>query len=351
VLPARNSLKDLQDTHPEMEIRLLTERGQPPGYVAQGVDERGHDFTVQSGTVEGLRSQIEGPLVEFDESRPSVPRVYDYWLGGSSNFAADRELAGKIEEAYPGTREMVIENRHFLVRAIRFVMSTGISQVIDVGAGLPASPAVHDIAREVVSAARVAYVDNEMMVIRHLQAEIGGRPGLAAVPADLRYPGAVWARPELDRVIDTGQPVLLILAFVLHFHDAAAARRIASGFARLLAPGSWVIITVATGDTRIGAQISEAYTAGTIHNHSERTFRAFFDGLEVYGPGLVDARAWHPHGPAGPIPGREAIVLAGVARKPVNGTAAAGEAAPSGYEAAPSGYIDGPETPTCELQS
>lgn len=343
MLPARNSLKALQDTHPGIEISMVAERGQPPGYVARGTDSNGKEFTVQSGTVEGLRRQIEGPLVDFDSSRPSIARVYDYWLGGSSNFAVDRELAARIEEVYPGTREMVTGNREFLIRAIRFVISTGVSQVIDVGAGLPTSPAVHDIAREIIPAARVAYVDNEMMVIRHLQAEIGGRPGLAAVPADLRYPGAVWARPEVDRVIDTGQPVLLILAFVLHFHDAAAARRIAAGFVRLLAPGSWVIITVATGDTRIGAQISEAYTAGTIHNHSERTFRAFFEGLEVYGPGLVDARAWHAHGPAGPVPEREAIVLAGVARKPADGTAAAGEAAASGY-------IDGPETPTCEPQ-
>ncbi len=342
MLPARNSLKALQDAHPHVDIGMVAERGQPPGYIARGTDSHGKEFTVQSGTVEGLRSQIEGPLMEFDESRPSIPRVYDYWLGGRNNFAVDRELAGKIEEVYPGTGEMVIENRQFLVRAIRFVMSTGISQVVDVGAGLPTSPAVHEIAREIVPAARVAYVDNEMMVIRHLQSEIGGRPGLAAVPADLRYPGAVWARPELDRVIDTGQPVLLILAFVLHFHDAAAARRIASGFARLLAPGSWVIITVATGDTRIGAQISEAYTAGTIHNHSERTFRAFFAGLEVHGPGLVDARAWHAHGPAGPIPEREAIVLAGVARKPADDT---------GSQAALSGHIDSPHTPTYDSQS
>ena len=344
MLPARNSLRALQDAHPEIEIRLLAERGQPPSYVARGVDKRGHEFTVQSGTVEGLRSQIEGPLVDFDSSTPSIPRVYDYWLGGSSNFAVDRELAGKIEEVYPGTREIVIENRQFLVRAIRIVTSTGISQVVDVGAGLPTSPAVHEIAREIVPDARVAYVDNEMMVIRHLQAEIGGRAGLAAVPADLRYPGAVWARPELAEVIDTEQPVLLILAFVLHFHDAAAARRIAGGFARLLAPGSWIIITVAAGDMRIGAQISEAYTAGTIHNHPPLTFRAFFAGLEVYGPGLVDARAWHPLGPAWPIPGREAIVLAGVARKPVNGTAVVGEAAPSGY-------MDSPEAPACESLS
>jgi hypothetical protein len=316
VLPARNSLKALQDAHPGIDIGMVADRGQPPGYVARGVDGRGEEFTVQSGTVEGLRSQIEGPLVDFDSSTPSIPRVYDYWLGGSSNFAVDRELAGKIEEVYPGTREMVAGNRQFLIRAIRFVMSTGIGQVIDVGAGLPTCPAVHKIAREVVPAARVAYVDNEMMVIRHLQAELGGVPGLVAVPADLRYPGAVWARPELAGVIDTDRPVLLILAFVLHFHDAAAARRIVSGFVRLLAPGSWVIITVAAGDTRIGAEISEAYTAGTIHNHPALTFQAFFEGLEVYGPGLVDARAWHAHGPAGPVPERAAIVLAGAARKP-----------------------------------
>jgi hypothetical protein len=183
--------------------------------------------------------------------------------------------------------------------------------------------------RQVIEAAIVRTYRGQGHQLSALAREMhmSGRPGLAAVPADLRYPGAVWARPELDRAIDTGQPVLLILAFVLHFHDAAAARRIASGFARLLAAGSWVITTVATGDTRIGAQISEAYTAGTIHNHSERTFRAFFAGLEVHGPSLVDARAWHAHGPAGPIPARDAIVLAGVARKPEYDTSVARDGA------------------------
>jgi hypothetical protein len=212
---------------------------------------------------------------------------------------------------------MVRENRDFLKLAVRHVASQGTGQFIDAGSGLPTVPAVHQIAREVIPAARVAYIDNEMLVIRHWQSEYTmSDPGLAAVAANLRYPAAVLADPALAGVIDMSRPVCVILALVLQFQEASAARKIAAGFIRALAPGSFVIITVPVGEARLGARISEAYTAGTIHGHSPQTVRSFFGGTQIQAPDLADAREWKPRGPAMPAPPRDAIVLAGVGRKP-----------------------------------
>ena len=57
----------------------------------------------------------------FDVGRPTTARMYDYWLSGQDNFAADRAAALRVEQAAPAARLMAIENRRFLQRAVRFL--------------------------------------------------------------------------------------------------------------------------------------------------------------------------------------------------------------------------------------
>jgi hypothetical protein len=97
----------------------------------------------------------------FDPTRPNIARVWDYWLGGKENFAADCELAEKMLAVHPVSAQMARENRDFLGRAVSYVATRGVRQFIDVGAGLPTATNTHDIARHVDCEARVAYVDND----------------------------------------------------------------------------------------------------------------------------------------------------------------------------------------------
>ena len=97
----------------------------------------------------------------FDPTRPNIARVWDYWLGGKDNFAADRELAEKMLTVHPVSAQMARENRQFLGRAVSYVAARGVRQFIDVGAGLPTALNTHDIARGIDPQARVAYVDND----------------------------------------------------------------------------------------------------------------------------------------------------------------------------------------------
>ena len=127
----------------------------------------------------------------FDPTKPNIARVWDYWLGGKDNFAADRELAEKMLAIHPVSAEMARENRQFLGRAVGYVGRQGVRQFIDVGAGLPTALNTHDIARQVDPKARVAYVDNDSVVISHARALLAGGPGVIAVPGDLRKPDSV----------------------------------------------------------------------------------------------------------------------------------------------------------------
>lgn len=130
------------------------------------------------------------PLLPFDATRPNIARAYDYILGGKDNFPPDRELAGKILTIYPGARQMAKDNRRFLLRALTYVLAQGIGQYIDLGAGLPTSPAVHEIVRRHSAIAPVAYVDNDPVVLNHLHV-MAAKPGPTWPPSPPTSP----ARP------------------------------------------------------------------------------------------------------------------------------------------------------------
>ena len=176
----------------------------------------------------------------FDASKPNIARVWDYWLGGKENFAADRELAEKMLAVHPLTAQMARENRQFLGRAVSYVAGRGIGQFIDVGAGLPTALNTHDIARRVNPQARVAYVDNDPVVISHARSLLAKSPGVIAVPGDMRDPGGILGDDGLTALIDLAEPACVIMSGVLHFADAGTARQVTAAFARALAPGSYL---------------------------------------------------------------------------------------------------------------
>src|SRR6266699_4014219 len=233
----------------------------------------------------------EGRAVEpFDPTRPNIARVWDYWLGGKDNFAVDRELAQKMLEVHPPSAQMARENRRFLGRAVSYVTGCGVRQFIDVGAGLPTAVNTHDIAREVAPETRVAYVDNDPIVISHARSLLARRPGVIAVPGDMRDPGRILTDPGLTDLIDLAEPACVIMSGVLHFADPATARDIAAVFARAIAPGSYLIISVGSGNPSEGENFTSAYTAARIYIHTQEEVQGFFGGLELVPPGVVSVR-------------------------------------------------------------
>ena len=252
----------------------------------------------------------------FDTTRPNIARVWDYWLGGKDNFAADRELAQNLLAVHPPSAQMARENRQFLGRAVRYVAARGVRQFIDVGAGLPTAVNTHDIAQEIAPQARVAYVDNDPMVISHARSLLARSPGVIAVPGDMREPDGILADAGLKELIDLAEPACVILSAILHFADAGTARDVAGAFARAVVPGSYLIISVGSGNPSEGENFTSAYTAGRVYIHSLAEVRSFFDGLELVPPGVVAVTCWPGDAPAPAGTPRTATFLGGVARKP-----------------------------------
>ncbi len=255
-------------------------------------------------------------MADFDPSTPSIARVYDYLLGGKDNFAADREVAQKLLAVAPLTIKVTRENRQFLAQAVTWAARRGISQFIDVGCGMPTVPSTHLTARAVIPGARVAYIDNDPVVLSHLRAlAADGDPGVTVVDGDVREVSTV-----LDAVaagIDLTAPACLLMGYLLHFFPPDAARDLVAGYVAALAPGSYIVLSAGRADGEEAKAGFGAYSSGAarVYNHSVPEFASFFGPLELVPPGVVDGRAWQPDSewPVH-VPPREGQVIVGVAR-------------------------------------
>jgi O-methyltransferase involved in polyketide biosynthesis len=253
---------------------------------------------------------------DFDASTPSIARVYDYLLNGKDNFAADREVAEKLLAVAPLTADVTRENRQFLARAVTWAANHGISQFIDLGCGMPTVPNTHETAQAITPGARVAYVDNDAVVLTHLRALAAkGNPGVTVVDGDVRETDTI-----LDAVaagIDLAAPACLLMGFLLHFFAPDAARDLVAGYVAALAPGSYVVLSAGRADGEAAKAGFGTYSAGAaqVYNHSVPEFASFFGPLDLVPPGVVDSREWRPDWEQ-PVhlPPRDGQVIAGVAR-------------------------------------
>jgi O-methyltransferase involved in polyketide biosynthesis len=236
----------------------------------------------------------------IDTSVPNVARVYDALLGGKDNFAADRAQAAKLTQFDPSLPWLVRQNREFVNRVVTWAAGRGIGQFLDLGAGLPTHPAVHEAAREIIASARVVYLDNDPVVVLHAQSLLAGPDGVTAVRADLTQPERVMSRQMLEGLLDPAEPMCVLIAAVLHFMSAEAARDLVGGYARLLAPGSVVAVSViGSDDPEVAAQARQAYTATRTYTHSREDVAGFLAeaGLALVEPGVVLAHAWRGNMP------------------------------------------------------
>jgi O-methyltransferase involved in polyketide biosynthesis len=259
------------------------------------------------------------PVTGFDPKSPNVARVYDYGLGGKDNFPADRDAAVRLLALYPSVAKAIAGNKQFVSRALTWVAGQGVGQFIDLGAGLPAEPAVHEITRAVIPDARVAYVDNDPVVRSHLNALFlePDRP-VRVVNGDIWDAAAVLRALAGD--IDLTRPVCLIMTMVLHFLDAEPARSLVASYLAAAAPGSYVIASVGHGEGEAADKFFGAYSASVqrLYNHPVAEFARMLGQLELVPPGITDAYAWLPGwGDAPPtVPSGDARVIAAVGRLP-----------------------------------
>jgi S-adenosyl methyltransferase len=239
--------------------------------------------------------------VPFDTTVAHPARVYDFWLGGKDNFAADRVVGEKTLEVYPELAEAVRANRRFLARAVRHLVGqAGIRQFLDIGTGIPTANNTHEVAQAASPDCRVVYVDNDPIVLTHARALLTSGPSgaTAYLDADLRDTGDILRRAA--HTLDFTRPVAVMLLAILQFiGDEQDPLQIITDLMAATPPGSHLVISHPTGDFN-PAQAKQSIADYNKQVTQPATLRTreqiltFLDGLHLLEPGLVPVSQWRP---------------------------------------------------------
>ncbi|MFE1166649.1 SAM-dependent methyltransferase [Nocardiopsis sp. NPDC058789] len=253
----------------------------------------------------------------IDMDTPSIARMYDYLLGGKDNFAPDRKACEALAEHMPELVACANDNRAFLGRAVDHVVSQGVDQFLDLGAGLPTTDNTHQVAQRTEPRARVLYVDNDPIVLAHGRALLGDSQSTAFLHADVRDTDEILNSPEAEKLIDLDQPICVMLVSLLHcLPDDSDPFGMVRSLMERVVPGSAVIYSHVVSDDPAAAawmdgMMLEFGTAwGRVRTPAEAS--QVFEGLEPVSPWtdgrdadptLVDCASWrHPGNEPRPRP-------------------------------------------------
>ncbi|MFF9127027.1 SAM-dependent methyltransferase [Streptomyces sp. NPDC014889] len=239
----------------------------------------------------------------IDENVPTAARMYDHYLGGKDNYAADRSACEELDKVVPSTRRLALNNRRFLQRAVRTLAEEhGIRQFLDHGSGLPTQNNVHQVAQRVDPESYVVYVDNDPMVLVHGRALLQQDERTAVIHADLRQTDEIFSHPETKRLIDFSQPVAVLFNSVFHCipdSETDGPLAVVERVRERLAPGSLMLMCqLVSEDPEVRAFVTDFMDKATQGHwgrvRQEKDVAALFEGLELLEPGLVEVSTWRP---------------------------------------------------------
>ncbi|EQD83073.1 S-adenosyl methyltransferase [Saccharopolyspora erythraea NRRL 2338] len=253
-----------------------------------------------------------------DGSVPSAARIYDWLLGGSHNFEADRRFGQQLLAQHPYTRHMAMLNRNFLRVAVEMMLEAGIRQFLDLGSGIPTVGNVHEIAHRHHPESRVLYVDNEAVAVAHTEILLKDTENATMVQSDACDVDAVLGDERTREMLDLSQPLGLLAVTLFHYvAEESDPARVMARYRDVLAPGSVLAMTHLFTD-RATEEIVELMrrTQNNVFPRTREEIAGFFGDLDVEEPGLAPVSSWLAH--QGIDVDQDAgagRLLAGVARK------------------------------------
>ncbi|WP_245900431.1 SAM-dependent methyltransferase [Prauserella shujinwangii] len=242
----------------------------------------------------------------IDTTRASIARVYDAALGGTDNYAIDREVLAQVARAAPEVKDLAWSNRQFLIRAARFVVDQlRIDQFIDCGSGLPTAENTHQVVQRLNDEATVVYVDNDPVVLAHGRALLEENERTHLVDADIFVPEDVLGHEGVRKHIDFDRPVALLHVGTWHHYLDDDAPDLMRRYIEAFAPGSAVVLShffdPETAElSPLARRMEELFIHSPMGSGRFRTraqIEALFGDLRMIEPGVALCDLWWPDGP------------------------------------------------------
>ncbi|MCX2731800.1 SAM-dependent methyltransferase [Saccharopolyspora sp. NFXS83] len=253
-----------------------------------------------------------------DVTVPSVARCYDFALGGKDNFDVDRAAVAAANAVAPEASELAKVNRSWHIRATRFLAEhAGITQYLDLGAGLPTAENTHEVVRRINGSAHVVYVDNDPAAAAHGRVLLDDHHLTRYVEGDLTEPDEILDHPVVLGHLDFTRPIALYQSATMHHQpDDLDLPGIMRRYVDALPAGSYVVLShfwdpggEAGAPVRRIRESMLAHGLDADHFRSREQIERLFPGLELVpsGPnsadGLVPLLDWWPDGPLLTEPG------------------------------------------------
>ena len=248
--------------------------------------------------------------------QPHSARIWNYWLGGKDNFAADRQVGEQVKQVYPEVVKVARESRDFLGRVVRFLTAeAGIRQFLDIGTGLPTAGNTHEVAQSLAPDAKVVYVDHDPLVLVHARALLTGPGSTDYIDADVHEPAVILQ--GATKTLDFSRPVALMMLGILGNvadDDVPGPAEIVDQFVSAVPAGSYLVIndSVVTEETAEAVRTARGGGAD-YHLRTIEQMNGFFTGLDLIEPGVVSTPLWRPSPDSSP---QALNVYCGVGRKP-----------------------------------
>lgn len=266
---------------------------------------------------------------EVDTGTPTSARLYHYYLTGEPVYRTDQIFADKVYDELPFLHTWALHNRAFLARAVRFMASQGIRQFLDIGSGLPTGGNTHEVARAIAPDARVVYVDKDLDAVARAHQLLRNENSLettAIIEGDLNDPISIVKHPESLRLLNTDEPVGLLIVSVLPFiPDDSDPHKLVADLRDQLPSGSYFAsthVSLEDADEHTKRQVAAAAalyqaTSDPVHLRDRSTFTRFFDGFTLLEPpGVTYATDWQPDHPVEETDPARPCNFAAVGRRP-----------------------------------
>lgn len=172
-----------------------------------------------------------------DITRPHIGRIYDYVLGGTYNYEADRRAVEAILDLVPAYPRWARLNRSFLAHVGRRWAAAGYTHVLDIGSGL----ATQGHFNEHLPAAKILFTDSDPLTVAQGQQLLAYSPDMAYVEVDVRNVDAV-----LEKAVEFfGEQRRIAVGFIgiAYFLPDEAVTSLARRLHAFCAPGSAMAVS------------------------------------------------------------------------------------------------------------